>query len=91
MALWPSCYISFVLSVPTEEQQGRINGSEGRVVHTAGCPSLPLNLCHTGVKILHWGSVTPIRTQVTPNLLQRIWVEAAMPVRPTCQSILLCR
>lgn len=29
VALWPSCYIFFVLSVSTEDQQGKINGVQG--------------------------------------------------------------
>lgn len=43
VALWPSCHIFFVLSAPTEEQQGRINGLQGGLSTQQGvlpCPSI---------------------------------------------------
>lgn len=41
MALWPSYYIFFVLSVSTEDQQGKINGVQGGLSMQEGilpCP-----------------------------------------------------
>lgn len=41
VTLWPSCYIFFVLSVSTEDQQGKANGVQGGLSMQQGvlpCP-----------------------------------------------------